>query len=79
MLRSELAANTKRRFRAACDLQLVHHRHDDRVRLRNVFLPKSSSRRDVLFDRRQELCGGETMIVVEFATEEFRVEAVQGV
>ena len=58
-----------------CDLQLVHQPHEDggvEIRLWNA-LPAdvAESRRDVLFDRRQQLCGGE--IDVEFAVEEFRV------
>ena len=32
-------------------------------------------RRDVLFDRRQQLCGSGTRIEVEFALEDFGVDA----
>ena len=54
--------------RLVCDLQLVHHHHEDdaaRVRLRSALLPKAvESRRDVKFDRRQRLRGDETRIHV---------------
>ena len=42
----------------------------------NTFLAEVvKSGRDVLFDRREQLCGGETRIDVEFAIEEFSVDA----
>ena len=46
------------------------------IRVRNAFLTDAvESRRCVLFDRRQQLCGGKTRIEDEFAVEEFRVDA----
>ena len=57
--------------RLVCDIELVHHRREDddvAACLGNAFLSKIvESRRDVLFDRRQQLCGGESRIDVEFA------------
>ena len=44
--------------------------------LQSAFLASVvKSRSDVLFDRRQQLCGGETKMDVEFAVEEFNVDA----
>ena len=70
-------------LRLVCVLQHVHHqRHEDEavgIRLRNALLAAAvESRRDVLFNRRQQLCGGDTRIAVEFAIEEFRVDAFEG-
>ena len=67
--------------RLGCGLQLVHHCHEDdavKGRLPNAFSGRGS-RRDVLFDRRQQLRRGEHRIDVEFVIEELRVDAFRGV
>ena len=62
-----------------CELHFVHHRHEDDavgVRLGNAFPNEVvENRREVLFDRGQQLYGGETRIDVEFGIEHSSADA----
>ena len=61
------------------NIQLTHRRHEDdavKVRFRNGFLAEVvERRRRVLFDRRLQLCGSATKMDVEFAIDEYGVDA----
>ena len=64
--------------RLICDIEIVHHVHADAVeRLWRALL--ADVVRDVMFERRQRLRGGEIRIDVEFAIEDSGVDAFRGV